>query len=516
MGTALDISSIISALDHMPEQRRVEVIKAASVAVGKRLWIPNPGPQTDAYFCKADELFYGGSAGGGKTDVVIGLAVTSHQRSLILRRTNREALGIDARIQDLLGSRDGHGEMGWRVGDRIVEVSGCQLEDDKQKFKGAAHDLKVFDEVSDFSESQYVFISGWNRSTVKGQRCRVVATGNPPTRPEGFWVMKRWGAWLDPNHHNPAEPGELRWYTTGDDDREIETNGPGPHRIRGEWITARSRTFIPAKLSDNPDLAATNYAAVLSALPPELRDAYRDGQFDAARKDNDYQVIPTHWIRAAQKRWTPQPPPNAPMCCIGVDVAQGGDDQTVLAIRHDGWFAPFITVPGRDTPDGPSVAGLVIQHRRDGAHVVIDMGGGYGGSAMSHLQDNAVKCSPYKGVEASFARTCDRHMRFFNTRTASYWLLREALDPGQPGGSWISLPDDPELVADLTAPTFEYRSGKLQVEAKKDVCKRLGRSTDKGDACVMALFRGETHKNQIGGYHQRPNKPIVLMSQPRR
>jgi hypothetical protein len=37
--------------------------------------------------------------------------------------------------------------------------------------------------ITDFTESQYRFITGWNRSTDKGQRCRVVATGNPPTRP---------------------------------------------------------------------------------------------------------------------------------------------------------------------------------------------------------------------------------------------------------------------------------------------------------------------------------------------
>jgi hypothetical protein len=40
--------------------------------------VPNVGPQTEAYFCEADELFYGGQAGGGKTDLLIGLALTAH------------------------------------------------------------------------------------------------------------------------------------------------------------------------------------------------------------------------------------------------------------------------------------------------------------------------------------------------------------------------------------------------------------------------------------------------------
>jgi hypothetical protein len=37
------------------------------------------------------------------------------------------------------------------------------------------------------------------------------------------------------------------------EDREVD--GPGPHMIDGEAVYARSRTFIRATLSDNPDLA---------------------------------------------------------------------------------------------------------------------------------------------------------------------------------------------------------------------------------------------------------------------
>ena len=50
------------------------------------LWTPLPGPQTLAYHTPADELFYGGAAGGGKTDLLLGLAATAHHNSLILRR----------------------------------------------------------------------------------------------------------------------------------------------------------------------------------------------------------------------------------------------------------------------------------------------------------------------------------------------------------------------------------------------------------------------------------------------
>jgi hypothetical protein len=81
-------------------------------------------------------------------------------------------------------------------------------------------------------------------------------------------------------------------------------------------------------------------------------------------------------------------------------------------------------------------------------------------------------------------------MPFTNTRSAALWLFREALDPGQPGGSPIMLPPDPKLVADLTAPTFKPTGHGIDVESKEKVCARLGRSTDRGDAVMMAWFEG--------------------------
>jgi hypothetical protein len=63
----------------------------------------------------------------------------------------------------------------WRLGVRQIDIAGCEQESDKQRFKGDPHDLIVFDEGTDFLESQYRFIIGWNRSTDPKQRCRVAA-----------------------------------------------------------------------------------------------------------------------------------------------------------------------------------------------------------------------------------------------------------------------------------------------------------------------------------------------------
>lgn len=495
MGDMLNpLDDILQRLNDLPEAERQRVLEDAYAVTSDYTWVPNPGPQTEAYFSEADELFYGGQAGGGKTDLEIGLAITAHHRSLLLRRTNKEANGLVVRMADILGSRAGYNGQDdfWRLdNDRIVDIGGCQLDADKQKYKGAPHDLICFDEVSDFLESQYTFIIGWNRSTKPGQRCRVVCAGNPPTRPEGLWVVKRWAAWLDPRHPNPAKPGELRFYVEDEDGREIEVEGKGPHLIGGREVLARSRTFIPAKLSDNPDLARTDYGAVLDSLPKELRDAYRDGKFRLLLEDGAFQTIPTEWVMHAIERHNQQPeaPRGVPMSAIGLDIAQGGKDDTVAAARYDGWYE-LKSTPGKSTPNGATAAAFVVGVRRNGCPIIVDMGGGYGGACYEWLKNNEIDCIAYKGAEKSVRRSRDKKLKFVNKRSQAYWQFREALDPSQQGGSPISLPDSPKLIAGLCAPTFDIGPNGVRVEPKEDVVKRLGFSPDEADAVVMAWAYG--------------------------
>jgi hypothetical protein len=74
----------------------------------RALWLPNPGPQTEAYHSEADLLLYGGAAGGGKTDLLIGLALTRHRRSVIFRRAFGDLRGVEERLVELLGTREGY------------------------------------------------------------------------------------------------------------------------------------------------------------------------------------------------------------------------------------------------------------------------------------------------------------------------------------------------------------------------------------------------------------------------
>lgn len=506
--TASLLDDIISRLGALPPKERKALEKLANEATKHLKWVPNPGPQTDAYYTKADELFYGGAGGGGKSALLCGVSVNEHFDIQIFRRESTQLRGLVKELTEIIGSSDGfNAQLGiWRLpSGQTIELAGVKDETDKEKWQGRAADLKGFDEITHFSESQFRFIIGWNRSTRAGQRCRVIATGNPPVTAEGLWVIRYWGPWLDDQHPDPAKPGELRWpvrrHDDADDDDEIffrtldealehlASMRRAPRYSDGRLIPPRSRTFIPARLEDNPDLMRTGYAAVLDAMPKELREAFRDGKFKTSFKDDDFQVIPTAWIEAAMARHTPRPPDGAKMTAIGVDVAQGGDDNTVLAPRHGSWFAPLRRHRGVDTPNGPSVAALVIAAMRDGAQVNIDLGGGWGGSAYDFMAEQEMSVMGINPASGSVAKTADGKLSFVNMRAELIWKFREALDPES--GDEVALPNDQKLKADLASYRWKLTSRGIQIEMKTEIKKRIGRSPDDGDAVVLSWCSGK-------------------------
>lgn len=462
----------------------------------RKIWRPRAGPQVMAYESKADEIFYGGAAGGGKTDLLIGLALTAHQRSIIFRREYPQLKAIVDRCAEIIGDAGRFNVQSntWRMRDgRLLELGAAQHEKDVRKYQGRPHDLKCFDELPNFSEYQYLFLSGWLRTTMRGQRTRIVAAGNPPTTAEGEWVIRRWGAWLDKQHPNPAKPGVLRWYARVDGEEREREDGT-PFWYKGERIVPKSRTFIPARLADNPDLISSNYGATLQALPEPLRSQLLYGDFAIGMDDDPWQVIPTVWIRAAMARHGERRQPTIPPH-IGVDVARGGKDKTVIALRYGNYYAPLRRYPGASTPDGKAVGRLVLQALAPDASINVDVIG-VGASVYDWLAekiDRAV-ATVHAVNNASGSTATDRsgQLRFVNLRAEAYWRMREALDPDY--GEDLALPDDSELLADLCAPRWEYTPRGVRVEEKEDIIKRIGRSPDAGDAAVLALLerRGVT------------------------
>ena len=486
------LDELLARVNRLPPEDLAKLKKQAARELAKPQWLPNPGPQTSAYYSEADELLFGGEAGGGKSDLLIGLALNEHKSSRILRRINQDVAELGDRLLEIVGSDDGFTKhpVTWRGPDRqLIEFRGCELERDKQRFKGKARDFIGYDELADFLESQYVFINTWNRSVDPKQRCRIVGATNGPTTAEGLWITRRWAAWLDPNHPKPAKYGELRWYVTMDG-QDVEVDGPGPHEVRGKQIRATSRTFIRSRLEDNPDLIETGYGDRLESLPEELRRVYREGDFTVGLKDDDWQVIPSAWVEASMQRWTERAPEGYAMTAMAVDVAPGGGDKRVIACRYGGWF-PKLDVAREEDKDGRKTAAAVVTLRRDNCPVIVDLGGGWGGDTAIALKDNGIHVVTYMGLEPSSATTRDGKLRFVNRRAADIWKLREALDPTQEGGTAVALPPDPELKADLASFRWMLKPNGIQVESKEDIKKRIGRSPDRGEAVVMAVAPGD-------------------------
>jgi hypothetical protein len=60
------LDELVARLTELPEKSRTEAIDLAVKSTATMVWVPNPGPQTEAFICQADELFYGGEAAAGK------------------------------------------------------------------------------------------------------------------------------------------------------------------------------------------------------------------------------------------------------------------------------------------------------------------------------------------------------------------------------------------------------------------------------------------------------------------
>lgn len=523
----MNAAEIDEAIRYLTPAEREELDDLLAEDLAQVAWRPLPGPQSLAYYSDADVIGFGGAAGGGKTDLACGKSLTQHERVMILRREGTELTAVVDRLQELIGHRDGYNgqERIWRLPHRQVEFGSTPNAGDEKKYQGRPHDLLVFDEAANFLEAQVRFLMGWNRSTTPGQKCQTLMTFNPPTSAEGRWIVQFFAPWIDKRFAGKrAKPGEIRYVgvVPGENgvSRDIWVDGPEPFVIVDgqpcydfsasqyapqDIVKPQSRTFIPSRISDNPFLMNTGYLTVLQALPEPLRSQMLYGDFEAGMEDDPWQVIPTSWIEAAQARWTDRAP-KGEMMSMGVDVARGGRDSSVIAKRHEGnWYDRLVKLPGKSTPDGPTLVGQVIAHRRDSAPIHIDVIG-VGASPYDLLREAKQQVLGVNVAEKATGSDRSGRLRFSNMRSELWWKLREELDPVNDTG--IALPPDPELLADLAAPKWTMQGMRVQVESREDIVDRIGRSPDCASAVILAQL--DTPKLDVIKRAQRADNSAVL------
>ncbi len=251
---------------------------------------PQPGAQTRFLSTTAEIAFYGGKAGVGKSITALLAAGMWVDRkgyaAIVFRRTAPELKGGNSvweysqTMYRALGgvAREG-ADMDWRFpAHALVEFRHLQHEKDKHDHQGKAYNCIVFEEVCQFTESQFWYLYG--RLDDRGN-CGVTphirATCNPD--PDSF-VRSLIDWWIDENGFAiPERSGVIRWFVRDPagvlrwfDTRESAYEATGVE-LPG------SLTFIGATSADNK-LGDPTAEARLGNLPLVERARLRDGNWN--------------------------------------------------------------------------------------------------------------------------------------------------------------------------------------------------------------------------------------------
>ena len=175
---------------------------------------------------------------------------------------------------------------------------------------------------------------------------------------------------------------------------------------------------------------------------------------------------------------------------IGLDVARFGDDATVFCFRRGRKCLKFDVYRNLDNVEVANVATNMIETYHP-TKVFVDVGG-VGGGVYDILKDRGFK-EVVRGV--NFGEKAINDERYANKRAEMWDKIREWLDDD------VELPKDEDLFDELTGVNKKYDfRGRLVLEEKEEIKKRLGRSTDKSDALALTFAEPVYDKGQIRLY----------------
>lgn len=257
-------------------------------------FVPLPR-QVDAIEALAGAPIYillGGAAGGSKSKILREIAYRECLRVngfkvLLLRRTYKELDQTHLRDAEIEAPQMGaqavpSAKIVRFPNGSVCQFGHCETTADAANYLSAEYDLILFDELVTFEELQFLMISSRARSNKPGVVPKVMA-GTNPGGPQSHWVKARFiDKTVDPEQYPDYQPEE--------------------------WA------FIPSKLDDNPYLDKS-YERKLLNLPPEMRKAYREGDWDIfpgqyfpewRRKTHvsaDHIAYPTEYPRVCAVDW---------------------------------------------------------------------------------------------------------------------------------------------------------------------------------------------------------------------
>lgn len=429
---------------------------------------------------------------------VVSTAPTAAQVSAILWRE----IGKAHRKGGLIGNITTAGYPQYKIDGELVGYGRKPSDYDQAAFQGihARYVLVLIDEAGGVEKSLYDAAD----ALATNEHARVLAIGNPDSaathfasvcKPDSGWNTLKIDGLRTPNFTEKAvlslqcpQCARIGRDTTLLQDLMEEEEVPYntediPEDLREMllsplWVEERLHRWVGRAVT--PRLLAKQ-ARESSLFTSKVRGDFPDSDSEG--------VVPLGWVEAAMQRYIDWQERGAPdpvgTRVIGVDVARMGEDDTCLAIRQGEVTLELRRYRKADTMEttGNVVAALSIDP--DNTTAVVDVIG-VGGGVVDRLRELDMPSVAFNAASSAKGLT-DRtgEMGFTNLRAAAWWNLREMLDPSR--NSRIMLPPSETLKSDLTSPRWKVMSGgKIQIEGKDDIRKRLGRSPDEGDAVVMA------------------------------
>ena len=206
-------------------------------------------------------------------------------------------------------------------------------------------------------------------------------------------------------------------------------------------------------------------------------------------------LIPSQWVEQAMERWKVGDV-STETSVLGVDVAGMGRDSTAYCDRRGYRVEDITTYNSGGRADHMKVAGRIISFLRAnaGSSTSIDTigeGAGVYSAVLEQIQDQwrVISCKFSQAARSGKKDLMDvtGQYSFINMRAYLFWAVRDWLDPKN--GSVAELPPSDELLEDISQITWGFNSqGKVYIEPKEDIKKKLGRSTDTFDALANTFY----------------------------
>lgn len=212
-------------------------------------------------------------------------------------------------------------------------------------------------------------------------------------------------------------------------------------------------------------------------------------------------LIPVQWLEAAHERWKAahgEEPATAGQRVLGVDVAGMGRDSTVFCERKENYVAPFKSYNSGGTADHMKIAGEIHSARAIHPKLIVSIDTiGEGAGVYSRCEELEPRNGKQYIISCKFSEGAKRHekdltditgeYRFLNMRAYLFWCVRDWLNPKNNTGAM--LPPDPQFDEEASEIRWAFRSdGRIQIEAKEEIKKRIGRSPDKFDALANTFY----------------------------